>query len=166
MGMVLELPNRYTHERELYVLEITSNRNGMLDACREQTSEGVNVFRLFERLHQYHGAGAWLLPLDEVCKKLQQFLLNLYQDIYSQMDLKNLLQYVSKVHTERLPEAVSETLVKPTIKPCILEIVKQFKVDTQILDLWSPQLMFAVLSAGGVIAGEVGKITARKINWT
>ena len=63
LGIVLVLPNLYTHKPELYVAEVTPNYEGMIDPFAERPKKAVCVFRFFERLHQYHGGNIILLPL-------------------------------------------------------------------------------------------------------
>lgn len=46
---------RFTQEPELYVLESTKNIDGFIDPFTEESDYGVNIFRLYERLHQFHG---------------------------------------------------------------------------------------------------------------
>jgi hypothetical protein len=103
VGIVLVLPNLYTQRPELYLAEVTSNHDGMVNLCltklyfvklthkihpttnnniiiihhqqnipyiqidafAERAKRAVCVFRLFERLHQYHGGDIVLLPLRE-----------------------------------------------------------------------------------------------------
>lgn len=61
--MVLELPNKWTKKKEFYIIELTSNKDMMLDAYREDKRSGCSIFRLWERVHQYHGTAIWWLPL-------------------------------------------------------------------------------------------------------
>jgi len=57
---VLELANLWTQRIELYVLELTRNIDHMIDAFSESSETvGVNLFRLFERVHQFHGGNIW-----------------------------------------------------------------------------------------------------------
>lgn len=59
-GVVLRLPNKYTRRDELYVVEMGSNHDGEADAFSERRGEwGLNLFRLFDRLHQFHGSTIW-----------------------------------------------------------------------------------------------------------
>ena len=69
VGIVVALANLWTTRLELYVVEFTKNINGMLDAFSEtKNRNGINIFRLFERIHQHHGSAiAWSslkVPLD------------------------------------------------------------------------------------------------------
>jgi hypothetical protein len=62
-GVILRLPNRYTQEPELFVLESTRNIDGFVDPFTEERDYGVNIFKLYERLHQFHGVSIWWSPL-------------------------------------------------------------------------------------------------------
>jgi len=65
VGIVLKLPNKYTEKMKLYVLEITRNCDKFIDAYKEVPVEGLNIFRLFERVHQFPGESVYVLPLKE-----------------------------------------------------------------------------------------------------
>lgn len=64
VGLVLRLPNKYTRQDELYVAEFGRNIDGQADSFSERRGEwGMNVYRLFERLHGFWGASVWYAPL-------------------------------------------------------------------------------------------------------
>ncbi|KAL6070955.1 Rho GTPase activating protein 39 [Balamuthia mandrillaris] len=66
LGLVCKLPNKWTNEENLYVVELTRNFNNFQDAFKEVAEPGVNIFRLNERLHQFHGnADIWWVPLKQ-----------------------------------------------------------------------------------------------------
>lgn len=63
-GIVVEMPNRWTREPELCVLEFCSNRENYIDCYNDAPiHNGPMVFRLAERIHGFHGTEAWLMPL-------------------------------------------------------------------------------------------------------
>jgi hypothetical protein len=68
LGIVLFLPNLYTQRLEPYVAEVTPNSDGMIDAFLERPKRAVCVFRLFERLHQFHGGNIRVYPLKNEVK--------------------------------------------------------------------------------------------------
>ncbi len=63
LGVVVILPNLYTQRSELYIAEVTPNHDGMIDAFMERPKKAVCIFRLHERLHQFHGGNIKLYPL-------------------------------------------------------------------------------------------------------
>ena len=70
MGVVVVLPNLYTGQPSLYVAEVTANYEKMADAFAEKRKKGFCLFRLYERLHQFHGGEIQLLPLkNELTKR-------------------------------------------------------------------------------------------------
>jgi hypothetical protein len=63
VGMVLKLENKWTHVPELYVVELTRNVDGFLDAFSDTAQQGCCIFRLLERCFQFYGNGVWWSPL-------------------------------------------------------------------------------------------------------
>ncbi len=68
LGIVLVLPNLYTQRLERYIAEVTPNTDGMIDAFLERPKRAVCIFRLYERLHQFHGGSIRLYPLKSEVK--------------------------------------------------------------------------------------------------
>ena len=54
-GLVVEAANKWTGERELYVLELTFNLDETIDCFAESPRRGMVLFHLQERLHSFHG---------------------------------------------------------------------------------------------------------------
>jgi hypothetical protein len=65
VGIVLKLANKWTQEQELYVAEVTRNIDKFQDAYRENASNGISLFRLFERLHGIYANAIWYAELKE-----------------------------------------------------------------------------------------------------
>ena len=65
LGLILCLPNLYTQRLEYFVVEVTPNNDNMIDAFAERPKKAVCIFRLFERLHQFHGSHILHYPLKE-----------------------------------------------------------------------------------------------------
>ncbi len=80
VGMVVELPNKYTQKKKLYILEVSRNIENFLDAfdvrfkilllllltivrIKDKPICGVNLFRMHERLHAFYGTDIWWCPL-------------------------------------------------------------------------------------------------------
>lgn len=64
VGMIVKLPNKYTECLETYVVEITRNLDGFLDAFAESGNRmGMNIFRCQERIHHIHGSEIWYCPM-------------------------------------------------------------------------------------------------------
>jgi phosphatidylinositol phospholipase C delta len=85
VGLILKLPNKYTHQEELYLLEVTRNIDQFVDVFTEEKNSGVNIFRLIERLHQFPGHAIWWSPLnrpsDDVnTKAMLEWLWNVYKN--------------------------------------------------------------------------------------
>ena len=64
-GLVVEIPNKWTGEKEQYVLELTFNLDGTIDCFSESPRRGMTLFRLKERLHSFHGGLITHYPLKE-----------------------------------------------------------------------------------------------------
>jgi hypothetical protein len=65
VGMILRLPDKYTGRERPYVVELTSNPSKFLDVVTEEPSNGMVLFRLWERIRSLQGGSVWLLPLLE-----------------------------------------------------------------------------------------------------
>lgn len=63
LGIVVSLPNKYTEKEELHVVEVTRNIDGLFDPYGDVPKMGVSIFRLTERIHQFHGNGIWWCPI-------------------------------------------------------------------------------------------------------
>jgi hypothetical protein len=50
------------------VLKVTPNNDGMIDAFLERPKKAVCIFRLYERLHQFHGQNIKVYPLKQEVK--------------------------------------------------------------------------------------------------
>lgn len=72
LGIVVRLPNKYTKKEELYLVELTNNLEGFLDAKKEVASDGVCIFRLFERIHQFNCTRAWYFSLKQPLTKEEE----------------------------------------------------------------------------------------------
>jgi hypothetical protein len=65
VGMILRLPHRWTQQDELYVVESTRNVDRLPDAFTESADYGVSIFKLEDRLHQFHGPAVWYCSLKQ-----------------------------------------------------------------------------------------------------
>lgn len=65
-GLVVELPNKWTGEHQLYVLEYTRNVEGFFDRYSEEFLRcGPMLYRLEERIYGAPGTEIWLMPLKD-----------------------------------------------------------------------------------------------------
>jgi len=93
LGMIFRLPNKWTRKDELYVVEFTNNIDGLADVYSDTRYEwGVNIFRLFDRIHHYHGPSIWWSSLKNPIKKENYIqcldYLNEVYDIYKKFNAK------------------------------------------------------------------------------
>ena len=65
VGMVFRLPDKYTGREKVFLLEITQNAQRSINVVTELPTNGICLFRLWERLHSIQGGNIWLLPLTE-----------------------------------------------------------------------------------------------------
>ncbi len=63
VGLVVQMPNKWHGEPELYVLELTNNIDHFIDPFSESPRQGLVLFRLHERLHAFHGGLITHYPL-------------------------------------------------------------------------------------------------------
>jgi hypothetical protein len=68
-GLIVELPNPYSERPEKYVVEVTRNLDRLHDAFSNSPRNGLCIFRLVDRLHQFHGEGIWYAPLRTPLKR-------------------------------------------------------------------------------------------------
>ena len=93
-GIVVSVPNKWTLEPELCVVEFGANRENFIDLYNERPIHcGPMVFRLAERIHGFHGTEAWLLPLkerlsDEAAHNLSDWALSLVSEFYTNITCK------------------------------------------------------------------------------
>ena len=66
VGVLARIPNRWTKETELFIVEFTRNTNGFPDALTGETRAGLRVFRFVERLYQFNGSSIFYCPLKTV----------------------------------------------------------------------------------------------------
>jgi hypothetical protein len=64
--MIVKLPNKYTGESQLFLLEVTRNIGLFCDAFVDKMTQGVNIFRFYERLHFINAKIVSWVPLQYV----------------------------------------------------------------------------------------------------
>jgi len=99
-GMLVKLTNPYT-EKIVYLLEVTRNVDGFLDAFREDNSSGVNLFRFEERIHQFHGTAIYWARLKDnmnarALTDVKRFILSHHKGT----NLRNISTYLTASHRE------------------------------------------------------------------
>lgn len=63
IGMVIKSYNKYTEKEKLYLVELTKNPQKFIDDFKDTPVEGLNLFRLWERIHGISGGAIWWVPL-------------------------------------------------------------------------------------------------------
>ena len=61
-GMLVELPNKWTKAQEWYVVEATDNSDGLVDPFADSRAPGLRIFKIDERLYNFHGSIIWWVP--------------------------------------------------------------------------------------------------------
>lgn len=88
LGLVVFLPNKWTEKEQPYVLELTRNVDGFVDAFRETASSGISLFHLRERLYQINCSRAWWVPLSKPLSAFEDSRLKDYiWDMHSLSDI-------------------------------------------------------------------------------
>lgn len=145
IGLVMTLPNKWTLEDELYVVEITRNVNLLKDAMTEKPEQGVLIFKLFERLHQYHGKSIWWSPiLKEISPESHAKVREYIESIRKDVDLKQLL---SKVKDDRL--------INPHLVKSLSYINELGHRATAVMDVTGTNFVIEALKLFGVRQVEV-----------
>jgi len=150
-GIVVHLPNKWTLDDNLYLFELTFNFNNFQDAFKEEPRTGVNIFRLTERIHQYHGnPEIWWLPKK---KKLT-----------TEMQQK-LVEWVWKMHEKDIGELEKEFSCKLN-EPVIEIIAARHKIGlgfSNLIELSSPALVHNMLMEVGLIEEQMEDISVNSI---
>eukprot|EP01117_Protostelium_nocturnum_P005310 TRINITY_DN1932_c0_g1_i1.p1 TRINITY_DN1932_c0_g1~~TRINITY_DN1932_c0_g1_i1.p1 ORF type:complete len:740 (-),score=229.98 TRINITY_DN1932_c0_g1_i1:186-2405(-) len=96
VGMILQLPNRWTRKIELYVVEVSRNIDQFLDAFKEVplAKANLNIFRLFERLHQVHASNVWLIPSTNYSQVSPEFQVILNALVNNQTQLQTIVKEI------------------------------------------------------------------------
>eukprot|EP01087_Luapelamoeba_hula_P008534 TRINITY_DN2134_c0_g1_i4.p1 TRINITY_DN2134_c0_g1~~TRINITY_DN2134_c0_g1_i4.p1 ORF type:complete len:881 (-),score=144.54 TRINITY_DN2134_c0_g1_i4:21-2663(-) len=138
VGVIVKLPNKWTSEEELYVVELTKNHNGFQDAFKEKVSSGVNIFRLKERLHHFHGnSNIWWVQQKQPLAQEKQFI-----------------EWILKMHAgdTRLVEQILPEIQNSQLKEFL---ASRFKIGvlnfTVLMDMYSSAFVYKALCQAGVV---------------
>lgn len=61
-GLLIELPNKWTGQMEWYIFEATDNGDSLVDPFSNSRAPGLRLFKLEERIYNFHGAAIWWVP--------------------------------------------------------------------------------------------------------
>lgn len=99
VGVLLRLANKWTQKEELYVLEVSRNIDGFLDAYRETATNGLSIFRFFERLHQVHAHAVYWVPLRRLLdERAKAKMVEHIWTLHAQITCENLHQMAQPGH--------------------------------------------------------------------
>lgn len=137
VGLVVEMPNPITEVREMYLLEVTQNKDEMIDVFFQSPRNGFSFFKLFERIHHYCGSAIWWCPLTK------------------RLDLKSeshLIRYVASLHSEtfHVINFVPPPGLSDETNSFLSEFGNQMKSPESLSELWSPILIKNALIKAGV----------------
>lgn len=157
-GIVVEMPNRWTQEPELCVLEFCSNREEFVDAYREQPiHNGPMVFRLAERIHGFHGTEAWLMRLRKPLSRPQVEDLTLWTMQLICDHNKSVTGKGKDDRTDRLPFA--PFLFNNTQRSYFEMLAVNPNVQSVYCEYYSPEMVSLALHAVAVEVPKKGKMT-------
>lgn len=117
-GMVLKMPNKYTLEDELFVMEVTRNVNDHSDAFTDTHSGGLNIFRLFERLHHIHAQRVWYAPIATTFTEKQEDAMQ---------------GYIAKIHKSDDNEVLRRPFASPEAELIFHELCHSGQLDKDLL---------------------------------
>eukprot|EP00013_Stygamoeba_regulata_P015325 CAMPEP_0177688800 /NCGR_PEP_ID=MMETSP0447-20121125/34840_1 /TAXON_ID=0 /ORGANISM="Stygamoeba regulata, Strain BSH-02190019" /LENGTH=621 /DNA_ID=CAMNT_0019199103 /DNA_START=34 /DNA_END=1896 /DNA_ORIENTATION=- len=135
VGIVLRLPNKWTEKEEVYVFEVTRNIDHFRDLLTDEPRNGPCMFRLDERVHQFHGLDIYWLPLKKT----------LLQD-----ELEGLVDAVLGVHAQADP--LTTPLPNTRVRAFIHDKFNPGKNKFLLTDLYAPGVISHVLRAGGILS--------------
>jgi len=164
LGMVLKVPNPATSFVETFVIEVTQNREELIDAWHENPVNGITIFRLDERLCQFYGNAIWLVPLNVRCPLFFGFRFDKPRDsIVLQKDItygqeKALLKFTHGLHLRRSHQYVTPAPL-PSLTQDQLGFLKDFncvpKYIRSLTELWSPIFTYQALRKAKVIKSNL-----------
>lgn len=62
VGILLQLPNRWTKKLDWFVMEASENCDKLLDPFAGSVGPGLRIYKLADRLYNFHGCGVWWVP--------------------------------------------------------------------------------------------------------
>merc|ERR1712137_194687 len=85
IGMVVNIPNKWSKIPELFIVEYTRNTEKHVDALTGNTDPGIKLFRFIERLYQVNATSIFWCPLKSplappVEEKLVKFVLQKHSE--------------------------------------------------------------------------------------
>ncbi|ELR21133.1 domain found in dishevelled, egl10, and pleckstrin domain containing protein [Acanthamoeba castellanii str. Neff] len=144
IGLAVYLPNRWTQEPELYIVELTKNFNRFQDAFKEVAESGINIFRFKERVHQYHGnSPVWWVPLKESLSPVHQQVL---------------VEWIWKMH--RGDQAIEDNIPPISVSKMTEFLTSRFKITVSydvMLDFYSPAFVYKALGLAGALEEDMTK---------
>eukprot|EP01124_Arcella_intermedia_P005777 TRINITY_DN13405_c0_g1_i1.p1 TRINITY_DN13405_c0_g1~~TRINITY_DN13405_c0_g1_i1.p1 ORF type:complete len:887 (+),score=229.50 TRINITY_DN13405_c0_g1_i1:80-2740(+) len=165
VGIILKISNPLTHHNQLYVVECTRNVDKIIDAWHQGIVNGISVFRLEERLHQFNGSAIWWLPLKEQMSIPQEQMM---------------LRWIAHMHYRQSHYGTG--LINPCIPPSFGEFLRNFNINfkypTSMTELWGPIFILLALEAArlvtgpaeegdpNVVSGDIGKNAQGTVVWS
>jgi len=140
-GIVMKMPNKYTHKEELFVFEVTRNTEKYADVWNEQSQAGLNIFRLWERVHHVPGFDVFWCPL----KQPLQF-----------DQANNLIDWIHKIHGGKIGVSSFFQPIPRVCKELLLtfglDIEKEENVQLRedLKEFQSTDLILEALRVGGI----------------
>lgn len=143
LGLIVEMPNKWTKVKELYVVELYRNPDGFLDVTTDKPRIDISKFRLFERFYQFFGTQIWYSPLKtpvsaDGATKMIEFIQGCYSDP----------REISKTTTQFDPSL--QTWIQTTFG------AKHF-TDADFVDFSSASFVTECLRIGGVVPDGTAK---------
>lgn len=96
VGLIIELPNQWTHVKEQYILELCHNegKSALLDPFRDEAISGLNLFDLEERIYNKNASAIWWAPItkpleQEQIQILTRWILDMHDETFWQQSKTN-----------------------------------------------------------------------------
>jgi len=133
VGLAVRLPNKWTTKDRLYILEITRNRSAFQDAYREKHEVGVNIFRFWERMHEFQGTEIWWVPLKHPLEDVPR---------------QNMIDWIWDLHNWKV--SLGDICKEPL--PSVVQFLELFGLGKNIAELYelsSCDMILHALRLGG-----------------
>lgn len=116
IGMVISKKNKYTGEEMLYVAELTKNSQKYVDSFKEVPIIGLNLFKLWERIHGFSGLRIWWIPLKEELDKDPK---------------ENMVEWISTLHSNGFQFDPNLHIITPALVDLFYELGFKDAVEYQ-----------------------------------
>jgi hypothetical protein len=163
IGILVEIPNKWTKSLEWYVLEASENSAQLLDPFADATTPGLRLFKLDDVLYSFNGAALWWLPQKDAIEEESRELLKKWVFLAHEGSKERAFPIPDPKNVEHIGWKFFE---QPSERVKLLgEFYERAKSDESIhFPLHAPQLVGYALASFGVVDASTVDISTWTIN--